>query len=199
MHNCIFAGHCNHQSCDESCPALAETTYLLERNNLSMNSHVFKTNVDKLIKFSNILEDHAGELISIFSQDTVKDADLVTYAGICKNWKGNRLHCSVYNLKYSNMVDRLKDSWGTHQESSDLEYMKIFARSAKILIISNIDYINFKDFECQTLLSLIQSRAGNNLTTVIVTPTVSSLVGSSPFFGRLTDIIRKARKAGVDE
>lgn len=192
MQNCIFSGHCSKQVCDKSCPTLAETTYLLERNNIAMNSDVFHADRAKLSKFSSLLDSSEGKLRTVISKDTVSDADLITYCGICKNWKGSRLHCTVYNLKYSQYIEMIQKSWGAKSESSELEYMRIFAASAKVLIISNIDYINFKDFQCQTLLTLLQSRAGSEFTTIIVSPPVSSLVGDSPFFGKLTEIIKGA-------
>ena len=192
MQNCIFSGHCSQQVCDKSCPTLAETTYLLERNNIAMNSDVFHADVKQLAKYSSILESCDGKLKTVISKNTVQDADLITYCSICKNWKGSRLHCTVYNLKYSQYIELLKKSWSAKSETSELEYMRIFSSAAKVLIISNIDYVNFRDFECQTLLTLLQSRAGSEFTTIIVSPRTSSLVGDSPFFGRLTEIIKEA-------
>lgn len=157
-----------------------------------MNSDVFHADRAKLSKFSSLLDSSEGKLRTVISKDTVSDADLITYCGICKNWKGSRLHCTVYNLKYSQYIEMIQKSWGAKSESSELEYMRIFAASAKVLIISNIDYINFKDFQCQTLLTLLQSRAGSEFTTIIISPPVSSLVGDSPFFGKLTEIIKGA-------
>lgn len=192
MQNCIFSGHCSQQVCDKSCPTLAETTYLLERNNIAMNSDVFHSDVKLISKYVAMLESCEGKLKTVVSKNTVQDADLITYCSICKNWKGSRLHCTVYNLKYSQYIEMLKKSWSAKSESSELEYMRIFSSAAKVLIISNIDYVNFRDFECQTLLTLLQSRASSEFTTIIVSPPVSSLVGDSPFFGRLTEIIKEA-------
>ena len=191
MQNCIFSGHCSKQVCDKSCPTLAETTYLLERNGIAMNNEVFRTSPERLSTFSKIVDSAEGKLRSVISDtSTVKDADLLTYCSICKNWKGSRLHCTVYNLKYSQYIEMIKKSWSTKSETSELEYMRIFSSSAKVLIISNIDYVNFRDFECQTMLTLLQSRSGSEYTTFIVSPSVTSLVGDSHFFSTLTNIIR---------
>ena len=195
MQNCIFSGHCSQQVCDKSCPILAETTNLLERNNILMTSEVFNTPKDRLEQFSSIVDSAEGKLRTVISKDTVRDADLITYCSICKNWKGSRLHCTVYNLRYSQYIDMMQKSWSSKSEPTELEYMRIFANSAKILVISNIDYVNFRDFQCQTLLTLLQSRASNGYTTIIVSPPVTSLVGDSPFFARLTEIIKKAVKS----
>lgn len=160
-----------------------------------MSSDVFRADPDRLSRFSDIIDSSEGKLRTISSTNTVQDADLLTYCSICKNWKGSRLHCTVYNLKYSKYIEMIKKSWSTKSETSDLEYMRIFSSSAKVLIISNIDYVNFRDFECQTLLTLLQSRAGSEYTTFIVSPPVESLVGDSLFFGKLTEIIRGGIKA----
>ena len=189
MYNCIFSSHCCETVCDKSCPTLAQTTYLLERNGIEMNSEVFKCPQPKLDKFEKVLEQSEGKFNSYISNDTVNDAELLTYCSICTHWKASRLHCTVYNLKYSNYLDLIKQSWGNYSESSELEYMKIWASTAKVLIISNIDYINFKDFECQTLLNLLQTRAGKDFTTIIVSPETKYLVGNSRFFPILTNKI----------
>lgn len=194
MQNCIFSGHCSKQVCDKSCPTLAETTYLLERNKISMNSEVFHADPKRLVKMANIVDSSEGTLRTVITKNTVQDADLLSYIAICRNWKGSRLHCTVYNLRYSQYIEMMKKSWSVKSETSELEYMRIFSSSAKVLIISNIDYVNFRDFECQTLLTLLQSRSSGEYTTIIVSPPVTSLVGDSPFFGRLTEIIKEATK-----
>ncbi len=194
MQNCIFSGHCSKQVCDKSCPTLAETTYLLERNKISMNSEVFHTDPKRLSKMASIVDSSEGTLKTVITKNTVQDADLLSYIAICRNWKGSRLHCTVYNLRYSQYIEMMKKSWSAKSETSELEYMRIFSSSAKVLIVSNIDYVNFRDFECQTLLTLLQSRSGDEYTTIIVSPPVTSLVGDSPFFGRLTEIIKEATK-----
>ena len=180
--------------CDKSCPTLAETSYLLERNNISMSSDVFRRGQEAVDKYSKILTQAEGKLKTVISSSTVATADMLTYCGICQRWKGSRLHCTVYNLKYSQYIEAIKKSWSTKVEPEELEYMRIWANSAKLLIISNLDYVNFKDFESQTLLTLLQARSSDEFTTIIVSPTISTLVGSSPFFGRLTEIMKKAVK-----
>ena len=193
MYNCIYSGHCTQTMCDKSCPTLAETTYLLERNNIAMSNSVFNRLSDVDV-YSNILTRSEGKLSTIQSDNTVRAADMLTYCGICQRWRGSRLHCTVYNLKLSQYLESIRQSWSTKSDSEDLEYMKIWASTAKLLIISNIDYVNFRDFECQTLLTLLQSRAGSEFTTIIVAPAkISDLVGSGGFFGTLSNVIKNAR------
>lgn len=194
MQNCIFSGHCTNPMCDKSCPTLAETTYLLDRNGITMKSDVFHANIETILKYDKMLDDASGSLRTVLSKNTVQTADLITYAAICKNWKGSQLHCTVYNLKYSNYIEAIQNSWSVKNDSVDLEMMKIWANNAKVLIISNLDYVHFKDFQCQTLLTLLQSRSNSDLTTIVVSPVLSALVGSSPFFGKLQEILSKAVK-----
>ena len=172
MFNCIFTAHCTEVFCDKSCPILAETSYLLERNNIQPNNAVFKANPEKVQKILHLLDSREGQLTAYevgANDNTIYEADLLTYCAICKNWKGSKLHCTVYNLRYSKFIDETKKSW-KGAESEELQYMRIWSESAKILIVSNTDYVSFTDFESQTLLNLIQQRQSEGLTTIIVRP-----------------------------
>lgn len=200
MYNCIFSSHCTELFCDRSCPILAETSYLLDRNGITMNSSVFSESTKNINRMLDILkksDNTLGACIISGTMDTVRAADLLTYCAICQNWKGNQLHCNVYNLKLSKYLELTKQSWNSKSDSEDLEYMRIWSESAKVLIVSNIDYINFGDFESQTLLNLIQTRSTGDKTTIVVSPPISSLVSSksSMFFTnlrhRLSEAVRR--------
>lgn len=197
MHNCIFNGHCTEENlCNTSCPILAQTSYLLERNNISMNNSVFKMSSEEIQKYTKLLALAEGKTASVIVSGgsfTNQAADALTYCAICEHWKGSQLHCTVYNLKFAQYIEALQKSWSFNSDSSEVDYMKIWATEAQVLIISNIDFINFKDFQCQTLLSLLQSRIGTNLTTIVVSPPTSSLVGEGQFFSRLTDMLKKQK------
>ena len=69
------------------------------------------------------------------------------------------------------------------------EYEQIFIAKAKLLVISNIDYVKFGDFQAQTLLNLIHTRKTNGLQTIIVSPKLNTLVGSGPFFDRMKTVL----------
>ena len=66
--------------------------------------------------------------------------------------------------------------------------------SAKLLIISNLDYVNFGDFESQTLLTLLQDRERKDVTTILVSPPPNQLVGkpTSLFFKSLRSKLSEA-------
>ena len=199
MYNCIFNAHCTEVFCDKSCPTLVETSYLLERNGISMSSFVFsesQKNIDKMLSVLDKSKNRLGAYVANDSLNTVQAAELLSYCAICQNWKGSRLHCNVYNLKYSKYLEELKKSWSMKSEPESLEYMRIWSESAKVLIVSNIDYVNFGDFESQTLLNLIQNRMTGDLTTIIVTPPLKDLVSGKPsiFFKSLKTKISEAIK-----
>ena len=193
----MFTGHCTEdQLCNTSCPVLAQTSYLLERNGIKLTNPVFKMTEAEVTKYSGILAQAAGTTSSVVVSNgalTNQAADALTYCAICEHWKGSRLHCTVYNLKFSQFIETVKSSWSFNSENSEADMIKIWAANAQVLIISNLDFVNFRDFQSQTLLSLLQSRVSTDLTTIIVTPTISTLVGEGPFFSRLTDLLTKQK------
>ena len=198
MYNCIFNGHCIEETpCNASCPALAQTTYLLERNDIKMTNPVFRMSDGELSRYYDILDKSAGKTASVVvpsGEFTNATADALTYCAICENWRGSQLHCTVYNLKFAQYIETIQGSWSFNGDGSDrLEQVKIWVANARVLIISNLDFVNFKDFQSQTLLSLLQSRVGMDLTTIVVTPTITSLVGEGQFFSRLTSILTKQK------
>ena len=189
MHNCMFTGHCIKSSCDPSCPALTESSFLLEQNGIGLNSNVFHTDANLLHKYNKIVENAEGKIQTVIAKNTNSVAEVITYCGICKYWKGSRLHTAVYNLRLSQYLDAIQGSWSSQSNLDDLEYQKIWISKAKLLIISNIDYVNFKDFQCQQLLSLLQSRDKPEMGTIIVSPTTNALVGNGLFFNRLQETL----------
>lgn len=189
MNKCMFTGHCIKSKCDQSCPAFIESSFLLEQNGIGINSGVFHAEPTAITKYNKFIENSEGKIQTVIAKNTNMVAELITYCGICKYWKGSRLHTLVYNLKLSQYLEGIQNSWSSASNADDLEYQKIWISKAKLLIISNIDFVNFKDFQCQTLLSLLQSRDKPELGTIIVSPQTHSLVGSGLFFNRLQETL----------
>lgn len=192
MNNCIFAAYCTEPMCDNACPTYVESSYLLERNNLSLDNPVFNSPKADIEKSLSALHSCEGKLGTFITDDTILSSDLLTYCAICENWKGNRLHCTVYHLKFSNHLDVIQRSWGVDSTPDSLEYEQIWSTTAKVLIISNLDFVQFKDYQSQMLLNILHNRMQNRLTTIVVTPKLSSLVGSGSFFNKLTKMLDKA-------
>lgn len=205
MRNCIYTAHCSETTCDKSCPIFVQTSYLLERNNISLDSSIMKNSYDRIPKMLKVLSKFEGSVGAIQTKYTVEMAELLTYCAICQNWSGSQLHCNVYRLKFSKYLEDTKQSWNTRSETEELEYTKIWSNSAKVLIISNLDYVNFGDFESQTLLNLIQSRQNTGQTTILILPPPGqlpdrrekiSLIGKGSFYKRLIDLLEEVTLDG---
>lgn len=196
MRDCIFTGHClEEQSCNASCPVLAQTSYLLERNDIKMTNPVFKMSDTELQRYSDILHESIGKTTSVIVSNgdfTNQAADALTYCAICENWRGSQLHCTVYNLRFPQYISMLQNSW-SGGFSDEVDQTAIWMKNARVLIVSNLDFVNFKDFQSQKLLELLQARIGMDLTTIVVTPPTSSLVGDGQFFAKLTAILNKQK------
>jgi hypothetical protein len=185
MNNCIFSAHCIEQICDKSCPTYTETSYLLERNGITLNNQIFNIPNKDIEKSLSILDKADKKFKIVVTDNTSEVSNLLTYCAICFNWQGSRLHCNVYNLKFSNHVEAIQKSWNYKNSPESLEYEQIWTKTAKILIISNIDFVNFKEFQAQTLLNMIHERKDNGLTTIVVSPEVDTLIGSGSFYNRM--------------
>ena len=144
MNKCMFSGHCIKATCDQSCPAFVESSFLLEQNGIGNNSGVFHADPALLNKYSKIVENAEGKLQTIIAKNTNMVSELITYCGICKYWRGSRLHTTVYNLKLSQHLEMVQNSWSGATNIDDLEYQKIWVSKAKLLIVSNIDYISVR-------------------------------------------------------
>ncbi|MCM1226131.1 MAG: hypothetical protein NC320_01740 [Clostridium sp.] len=192
MNNCIFGSGCIKEVCDKSCPVLVETSYLLERNDISMQNQVFCASRKEKAKTVSILRKASGKLCTVISDNTIKTGTLLTYCAVCENWQGNRLHCNVYHLRFSNHLDSIQQSWSAKDIPEQLEYEQIWTAAAKILIISNLDFVQFKDFQAQTLLNIIHNRMNKGLTTIIVCPKLTTLIGSGMFYQRLLSMLGEA-------
>ena len=192
MNDCIFSAHCTESICDRACSRYVQTSYLLERNGIKPSSLVFKRSAQNIEICIDTLEEAKGKLKMVEANQSSAKAELLTYCAICQNWQNRRLHCNVYNLKFSKFLEETKRSWSSKGDSDDLEYMRIWAKSASVLIISNIDFVNFNDFESQTLLNLLSERQDPELTTIVVGPKINMLVGKGLFFSRLQQILAEA-------
>lgn len=192
MQQCIFNGHCTEAVCDRSCPVFAETSYLLERNGIDIKSFVFNIEKKSIDSVQKTLKQCDGPFRVVISDNTNRLAEIATYCSICNHWKGSRLHCEVYNLRFSKYIEDIKKSWSSKKEPEELEYTRIWTNTAKVLIISSLDYMTLGDFESQTLLNLLQSRDHQGMSTLIVSPKLNSLVGKGVFFDRLISLMGKA-------
>ena len=212
--NCIFAPYCVQSNCNIVCPTYQQIDYLLSQNELTVPDPVFSMAsslydyVDMLytkytsgfhlvesasLSGKSIPDSTTGVINALPSASSGEVAKLITYCGICNNWRGSQFSMVVYQLRFSQYIDKLRSSWNQAVESDALQYMRIWARSSKVLVISNFDFVSFGDFECQTLLQLIQDRADAGKLTFLVCRDRTKLVGRSSFFSVLSDTLKEAR------
>ena len=197
---CIYAPFCIQPDCKIVCSTYNQIDYLLDQNNITPPDNVFSAPeevydvADKILtkyqgQFKVIQTDHKhlGEYINHHSNEFVK---VLTYCSICNNWKGSKYSMAVYNLKFSKYTERIRASWTMNGEPEDLQYMRIWANSAKVLIISNLDYVSFGDVECQSLLQLVQDREEQGKTTIVVCKDIGHLVGRSSFFTVFLSVLK---------
>ena len=188
--SCPFKQYCRKAICKNVCADWAEIQYLLERNNLDKNSEIYATPAKDFQKLSEWLTAASTTHRVVISDNTVDTASRLSYAAICQHWKGNAFHCAVYNLNFMEYLNRTQQSWAGGNDE-ELEYINIFIQKAKVLIISNIDFVQFKDYQAQTLLNIVNNRKIYNQSTITVSPKLNSLVGSGTFFTRMKEIFGK--------
>ncbi|MBP5433749.1 hypothetical protein [Ruminococcus sp.] len=187
--DCPFKQYCRRDRCNASCPSNAEISYLLERNCISQNDPVFMIDDRMLSEVSEWLTAASGCYKVVISPDSSETASALLYAAICQSWYGNRLHCAVYHLNFANYLDSLQKSWGMTSLTDEMEYEQIFVAKAKVLVISNIEFIKFNDFAAQTLLNLIHTRKTQKLSSIVVSPKISTLMGNGQFYERMKQVL----------
>ena len=190
---CIYAPYCVQPECKLVCPTYQQIDYLLSQNELSPPNPIYSLPADTYELADNLITKYTSGFHFIENNNPGEFAKLLTYCSICTHWRGSRFSMVVYHLKFAKYIERLRASWSQKDESDDLQYTRIWAESAKVLIISNLDFVSFGDFECQTLLQLIQDRADNGKLTFIVCKDHTKLVGRSSFFSVFTNTLKEAR------
>lgn len=193
---CIFAPFCFKENCKVICPTFQQIDYLLDKNDLLPPSPVFAMEPRHFEYVSSVLKAASGTFRVVEKERANDFARLFTYCGICDTWNGSKFSMSTYNLKFSRFVDLIRQSWSMREEPDELQYMKIWSRSAKVLIISNLDYVSFGDVECQQLLQLLQDREEPNKSTVVVIRQLRSLVGRSSFLNTLISVLSSKKYEG---
>lgn len=188
--DCPFKQYCAATECSTVCADQGEFSYLIERNGLTNNKSIFSLSSKALQDASECLTAAEECYKVVTTTDTSEVASCLTYAAICNYYKGNTYHCSVYHLNFAEYVNDLQKSW-TEGTTDELEYTDIFIEKCKVLIISNIDFVQFKDFQAQTLLNIAHNRKGHKQSTIIVSPKLNSLFGSGAFFTRLKEVFGK--------
>lgn len=198
------------ETCGESCPVWAVTEFLLRKNNLlgtnvmsRMTRSVVQT-CDKIIEGAMTSTDSFVTYIpqSISCNEA---ANLLTYYGICTNWRGSAFSTVVYNLNFSTYINEVKKSWNNSNldKFTEFDYIrsiiegKVEGKATNILILSGIEFVNFKDFACEQMFDIINCRQSKHLPLIIVSPEASNIVGEGPLFGKLAGVLNEHRVTNV--
>lgn len=194
--DCMFSSFCTSATCDMSCPSWAQSTYLLRRNDLSMDSDIFRLSDSELDRYVNIYNscNNHGLTVLIESKDEIRISKILAYIAICKHWRGNVNRCDAYHLRFSKYLTVLQRSWNYNEVNDEIRYMQSWVSNAKMLIVSDFSYVNLKDFQSQTLLQLIYDREIKELPTIIVSPRVENLIGSGDMFHLLKSQLKQHSK-----
>lgn len=193
MFDCIYSAYCIKDDCDNACHVHAEIAYWMERCNIKINNPVLHIDTAQLNQCIDLIEGNIGKVNVYRAKNTVATADLFCYCAICKHGLGTGLNGGVYNLNFSKYIEEIRKSWQTRYESEELEFMRIWSNSAEFLIISRLDYVNFGDFESQTLLNIMQSRLHPDKSTYIIIPSEVNLLGKGDgFYPRLLKQLKEA-------
>lgn len=188
--DCVFDSYCTRTLCDRACPRWAQMDYLMMRNGLTSKSRPFMMKMSSLQKYVDLFEESEGSTVVVECNDPVKVAEALSYVAVCNSWNGSAMRVKAYHLLYSSYIQETQASWNG-KKSDDLEYKEIWSRSSNVLVVSDLDYVNFKDFQSQTLLQLMQDREREGKTTFVVVPKLGSLAGSGKMYVLLTSKLRK--------
>lgn len=190
--DCVFGAYCCNSLCDRSCPRWAQMNYLMMRNDLTPTSRPFKMKSDYLQRY--VTEYDSKPLTRVFcTKDVLKASEVFSYIAVCNEWKGSAMRVKAFHLVFSNYIDSLQNSWSS-SKSEDLQYTEMWSKSCNVLIVSGIDYINFKDYQSQLLLQLIQDREREGKYTIVVSPKLENLAGQGKMFSLMISKLKTCVK-----
>lgn len=189
--DCMFSPYCCATLCDRSCPKWAQTDYLLMRNGLSYSSRPFRMKQSSLDKYISVYEKacSCGSAVTVTCKDAVKVAEVMSYIAVCNTWQGSAMRVKCYHLLYSQYLESVQSSFGGRM-NEDAQYAELWSKSCNVLVISGIDYVNFKDFQSQKLLQLLQDRERKRKATIIVSPKVENIMGGGKMYDLLLSKLR---------
>lgn len=189
--DCMFSPYCCATLCDRSCPKWAQTDYLLMRNGLSYSSRPFRMKQSSLDKYISVYEKacSCGSAVTVTCKDAVKVAEVMSYVAVCNTWQGSAMRVKCYHLLYSQYLESVQSSFGGRM-NEDAQYAELWSKSCNVLVISGIDYVNFKDFQSQKLLQLLQDRERKRKVTIIVSPKVENIMGGGKMYDLLLSKLR---------
>ena len=204
MNKCPFNDTCSKPYCNTSCGKYSEYNHWLDRCSIALSNPIFLATKRQLREVYSIVssmdsptdpEDSSFVNLKIVqSSKQVHASAILSYALVTMKCTGIGFYNGVYRLDFAKYIADIKESWNSRNTSTKFEDTNIWIKSAKYLVIYNLDMVRFKDFESQTLLTILQDRYDiDKFTTIVLGKNKQGLQlygePSSVFFLRLRDEI----------
>lgn len=196
---CPFSSQCERAFCDYSCGKNVLFDVMMKKSEIKPQD-VGAISVKLRDKVKQDLTKFKGSTIYITANRGNKMlGDIYAWLAACKLCPYYGSDVTVYHLKYSKYLEQLRQSWATKYEPEELIEARCFINTARVLIVSSLEYVQYKDFESQTLFSLLGERSYNrDFTTIVIGPEINTWLGlhitRSQFANRLGIMLEDAVK-----
>lgn len=196
---CPFSSQCERAFCDYSCGKNVLFDVMMKKSEIKPQD-VGAISVKLRDKVKQDLTKFKGSTIYITANRGNKMlGDIYAWLAACKLCPYYGSDVTVYHLKYSKYLEQLRQSWATKYEPEELIEARCFINTARVLIVSSLEYVQYKDFESQTLFSLLGERSYNrDFTTIVIGPEINTWLGPhitrSQFANRLGIMLEEAVK-----
>lgn len=196
---CPFSSQCERAFCDYSCGKNVLFDVMMKKSQIKPQD-VGAISVKLRDKVKQDLAKFKGSTIYIIANRGNKMlGDIYAWLAACKLCPYYGSDVTVYHLKYSKYLEQLRQSWATKYEPEELIEARCFINTARVLIVSSLEYVQYKDFESQTLFSLLGERSYNReFTTIVIGPEINTWLGPhitrSQFANRLGIMLEEAVK-----
>ena len=196
---CPFSSQCERAFCDYSCGKNVLFDVMMKKSEIKPQD-VGAISVKLRDKVKQDLAKFKGSTIYITANRGNKMlGDIYAWLAACKLCPYYGSDVTVYHLKYSKYLEQLRQSWATKYEPEELIEARCFISTARVLIVSSLEYVQYKDFESQTLFSLLGERSYNrDFTTIVIGPDINTWLGPhitrSQFANRLGIMLEEAVK-----
>lgn len=196
---CPFSSQCERAFCDYSCGKNVLFDVMMKKSEIKPQD-VGAISVKLRDKVKQDLAKFKGYTIYITANRSNKMlGDIYAWLAACKLCPYYGSDVTVYHLKYSKYLEQLRQSWATKYEPEELIEARCFINTARVLVVSSLEYVQYKDFESQTLFSLLGERSYNrDFTTIVIGPEINTWLGPhitrSQFANRLGIMLEEAVK-----
>lgn len=166
---CPFAAACDSPRCDYSCNRTSTLEAMIRHSEIDPN-RLGKVSPEAISMIESYMQKFSGRTgMVLCNKDSKWLADLYSWVAICKLSRYYGSDIAVFHLNFNQYVQNIRSgNWG-RGESERMSLMRYFIRTARVLVISGLEYIQWYDTESQTLLQVIGDRERNsNFSTVIV-------------------------------